>query len=221
MNQGEFVSRVSNQLRMISKDDYQSDRFILFTGLSIAKKFITQKIQRRSIDRDMSLYTEVTCIEFEPVDIFRCKYVEFKSCDNLSKSVKKLPELIYTRYGSSVKELYSIDRKNNFIESTLYQLRNDSLRQGHKDSNNRFYILDEHIYLPREIETLSGLILTPDVYEAELLSGCNNNCESAWQKPFIAPDSMLEDIISFTVQNIAQTKSIPETEKQNLNSNEK
>ena len=78
MNNREFVSRVSNQLRMITKDEYISDRFVLRTGESIARKFIAQKIQRRSIDRDMSLYKSVNCIEFEPVNKVSCEYVEFR-----------------------------------------------------------------------------------------------------------------------------------------------
>lgn len=218
MTQGEFVSRVSNQVRMISKDENISDRFVLYTGLSIATKFITQKLQNRSINRDASLYSEVKCIEFEPISVFSCDYVEFKSCDKLSKSVKKLPDLIFTRYGSSVKELYSIDRKYNFTESTLHQLRNDSKRQGYKDSNDKFYILDNHIYIPREIETLSGLILSTDLYDLDLISSCSTSCESAWETEFVAPDSMLEDIIGYTVQNILQTKNIQPDDRPNLSS---
>lgn len=225
MNKGEFVSRVSNQLRLITKDDYINDRFVLSVGETIAKKFITQKIQRRSIDRDMSLYREIKCIEFEPENVFKCNYVEFKSCDKLSKSKKSLKELdlIYTRYGSSIKELYSIDRNSTvFTESTLYQYRLDSEREGGEDTDDKFYILDNHIYIPRDIKTLSGLILAIDQYELDNLDcGCEENCESAWEKEFIAPDSMLEDIISYTVQNVLQTKQIPVDEKGDLNSNSK
>lgn len=224
MNNNEFVSRVSNQLRMISKDDYISDRFILSTGRTIAAKFITQKIQRRSIDRDMSLFKEIQCIEFEPVDVFKCKYVEFKSCKKLSKSVKSLEDLglVFTRYGSTIKELYSIDRLSTvFTESTLYQLRLDSERAGVLNVLNKFYILDNHIYVPREIEMLSGLILALDQYELDDMCDCTEDCESAWDKEFICPDSMLEDVIRYTVENISMTKQIPEDEKPDLNNNSK
>ncbi len=224
MNNAEFVSRVSNQLRLITKDDYINDRLVLSAGQSISKKFITQKIQRRSVDRDMSLYVEVKCIEFEPEDVFKCKYVEFKSCNKLSKSKKKISdlELVYTRYGSSIKELYSIDRESTvFLESTLYQLRNDSNRESSKESSNKFYILDGYVYVARSIQTLSALVLALDQYELDAVSGCSDNCESAWDKEFICPDSMLEDVVNYTTQNIAQTKQIPEDEKPDLNNNSK
>lgn len=219
MNNRELVSRISNQLRMITKDDYISDRFVLNTAKSIATKFITQKIQRRSIDRDMSLFREVKCIEFEPVDIFSCKFVEFQSCEKLSKSKVKFSNLIFTRYGSSIKELYSIDRKISFSESTLYQFRNNSERKGGLVDRNKFYILDDYIYITDSIEALSGLILTLDQYELDESCGCTDNCESAWEKEFVCPDSMLEDVITYSVQNLSMTKSIPVDEKPDLSNN--
>lgn len=223
MNNGEFVSRVSNQLRMISKDDYVSDRLILSTGQTIASKFITQKIQRRSIDRDASLYREIKCIEFEKENVFECQHIEFRSCNALSKSVKSLKDLglVFTRYGSSIKELFSIDRDSTvFTESTLYQYRLDSQREGDLN-DNKFYVLDNHIYVPREVWTLSGIVLALDQYELDELSGCEENCESAWDKRFICPDSMLEDVIGYTIQNMSQTKQIPEDEKPDLSNNTK
>lgn len=224
MNNREFVSRISAQLRMNTKDDYISDRFVLATGKTIALKFITQKAQRRSIDRDMSLYKEVKCIEFDPENVFECKYVEFKSCDKLAKSKKKISDLglVYTRYGSSIKELYSIDRMSTvFTESTLYQLRNNSEREGGDIIQNKFYILDEHIYVPRDIEVLSGIVLATDQYELDEMSECGEDCKSAWDYEFVVPDSMLEDVISYTIQNIIQTKQIQPDEKPDLNENSK
>lgn len=221
MNNGELVSRISNQLRMITKDDYISNRFVLSTAKSIASKFITQKIQRRSIDRDLSLYKEVKCIEFEDVNVFSCKYVEFKSCKKLSKSKVKFEDLVFTRYGSSIKELYTIDRSKNFTESTLYQLRNDSNRAGSELQSNKFYLLDGYIYVPDCVEALSGLVLNLDHYDLDEACGCTDNCESVWEKQFVCPDSMLEDVISYAIQNISMTKQIPEDEKPDLNNNSK
>lgn len=222
MKNREIVSRISNQIRMITKDDYVSDRLVLNVAKSIATKFMTQKIQRRAIDRDMSLFKEIKCIEFEPEDTFSCKFVEFRSCDKLSKSKAKFSDLIYTRYGSSIKELYSIDRKNSFYESTLYQFRNDSNRKGAENlPQNKFYVLDDHIYVPGEIDSLSGLVLATDHYELEESCGCTENCKSVWDYEFICPDSMLEDVIGMSLQNLGMTKNIPVDESPDLNNNKK
>ena len=60
-----------------------------------------------------------------------------------------------------------------------------------------------------------------DQFEVDNFCDCTENCESAWDKEFIAPDSIIEDIIAYTIQNISQTKQIPEDSKPNLNSNDK
>ena len=143
---------------------------------------------------------------------------------NLEAYKKTITELglVYTRYGSSIKELYSIDRQSTiFTESTLYQLRINSEREGNKVGKEKFYILDGYIYIPKEIRTLSGIVLAIDQYELDEVCGCSEGCESAWDKEFICPDSMLEDVIGYTIQNILQTKQIPEDEKPDLNNNSK
>jgi hypothetical protein len=220
MLRSEVVSRVSNQLRTLKKDEYLGRRFILKTAESIALKFITQAISRRSISRDSSLYTEVGCITFEPIDSFTCGVIEFKNCKELSKSTVKFEGLINTRYGSSIKELYSIDRENTFTQSTLYQYRNDSQRSSDYSDIDYYYIIDGYIYVPANIKTLSALILMQDQYDLAALSG-SAPCKSAFDFDFICPDSVLEDVISYTIQQISVTKSIPSDEKANLNENEK
>lgn len=222
MKNAEFVSRVSSQLKLLTKDDYHSDRLILSTGETIARKFITQKIARRSIDRDASLFKEIKCIEFVPENVFKCSHIEFRSCEALSKSKKSLKDigLIFTRYGSTIKQLHSIDRNSTtFTESTLYQLNIDSQRAGGEEFKNKFYIIDDHIYIPRKVKQLSALILATDQYELDELCDCEESCESAWEKDFICPDSMLDDVISYTLQHMAQSKQIPEDENPNLSNN--
>ena len=224
MTNREFVSRVANQLRMLSKDDYVSDRLILSTGISISKKLLTQQLNGRSLNRNSFVFKEITCIEFKDIDKFTCPYVEFKSCKHLSKSVKSIKDidLIYGRYGSSVKELYSIDNlSQSLTQSTLYQLRNDSKRQGYEQKANKFYVLDGHIYVPARVRTLSALILGMDQYEMDKVSNCSEGCKSAWEYDFIASDNVLDDVISYTVQQLSLTKQIPEDESANLSNSAK
>jgi hypothetical protein len=224
MTYGELVSRISNQLRMLSKDAYISDRYILNVAMPIATKFITQKITRRSVDRDMSLYKDIGCIKFKKDNIAKCGYPEFKNCNKLSKSIKSLKDigLIFTRYGSTIKELHSIDRDSSvFTESTLYQYRLDSQRQGGETINDKFYILNDHIYIPSKIKVLSGLVLAMDQYELEKMSDCTENCDSFWDFDFPCPDSILADVIQYSVEQIMISKQIPKNESGNLNENEK
>lgn len=221
MTNGEIVSRISNQLRMITKDDYINDRFVLHTALSISEKFLAQKIKDRSLYKDTSIYKQVECIEFEKVNSFSCGFVEFRNCKTLYKSKKKTTDLglIFTRYGSSIKELYSIDQTSTVLtESSLYQYRLDSKRQN-SGEGKYFYILNDYIYITIQAEVLSGMFLSLDQYGLDEFCDCSDDCESVWDKEFVSPSSQLEDVINYTIQNIIQTKQIQPDENPNLNEN--
>jgi len=220
LKNSEVVARISTQLRMLNKDDYTSKRFIIKTAENIALKFITQTITRRSLDRQSSMYREIECIDFEPIDTTLCNVPDFRDCRELSISVKKFPNLIFTRYGSSIKELYSIDRSHIFTSSTLSEFRNSQQRRNDFEKEDFFYIINDHIYVPARIKKLSALILMQDQYELDIIAGLDI-CEGYFDKLFIAPDSLLEDIIAFSIQQISTIKSIPEDEKDNLSSNDK
>jgi len=130
--------------------------------------------------------------------------------------------LYIEKYGSSIKELYSIDRTSTALtESTLYQLRINSEREGAENAQDNFYILDNYIYVPKKVKSLSGLVLAIDQFELDNIDCECDDCESAWDKRFIAPDGQIEDIIEYTTQKLLQTKGIPSDEKPNLNENEK
>ena len=221
MIQSEFTSRVSTQLKMISKDDYYNDRLILSTGQSISKKFISQKLRNKGLGRGDYLFTEVPCIEFEKVDVYSCPYIEFRSCRAISKSKCRLESVLHTKQGFAIKALYSIDRfSKTYTQDTLHNHRINSQRYGYEPFD-KFFILDNYIYVLGDVKILSGLMLSLDIYDLESSFKCSDNCESAWDKEFVCPDDVLEDVIQYTVQNMLQTKQIPEDENPNLNSNER
>ena len=65
----EAVSRVKNQLRLISKDANLPSRFILFVLQNIAESYLSKKARDRSLYRYSDLYKEVPCVEMENIDI--------------------------------------------------------------------------------------------------------------------------------------------------------
>lgn len=217
----EIVSRLKNQLKLINKDDEISDRFILKSLENVAAMLLSQKLSERSLFRDASLFKEISCVEFKKIDTYSCDIVDFKSCELLYKSEHKIPKLLYTRYGGSIKEIYSIDRKTVLKPSTLADSRRDSIRSG-KITENKFFIIDDYIYIPNN-SLLRGVIygIFPDQYDAFKLSSCDDSCESAWDKPFIITSNLLEATINQALQILYINKQIPEDEKANLNSNEK
>lgn len=218
MKNKEVVSRIKNQLNLLTKDQQVNDRFILFTAQNIATTFISQKLKEMSLFREFNLYKEVPCIDMEKVDTKLCGIFEFSNCSTLIKSKKKIPNLIYSRLGSSIKEVTSIDSDFKFYPSTISDYRNNSKRKGFKKGNH-FYIKDDYLYIPDvSLKKINILILSLDHYELDQVSECCDNCQSAWDYDFITPSKLLEPIIESTVNQLIITKQIPKDENPNLSS---
>lgn len=214
----EIVSRVKNQLKFLTKDDNINDRFILYTARNIATTYISQRLKDMSLYREYNLFEYIECVELEKVRPYYCNIFEFKSCEKLVKSKKKIPNLIYSRLGSSLKEVSSVDNKYTFKQSTLSQYRRNIKRKGFVKGEN-FYILDDYLYIPDvNVKKVNLLVLALDLYDLNQLSSCNEDCMSAWDYKFVCPDKLLEQVIRDTVQQLTITKQIREDENPNLNS---
>ena len=223
MTNNDFVSVIINDLNSINKDDRISRRYILSVGNSFATTLIEQRLSQRKLFRDMSLYKTLRCFELEQIDSIKCDIVEFKKCGILMKSKKKLPKLFYSRYGNSIQSVTSIDEGYEFSKITPRQYRlNKNRRYADKFKDNHFYyVKDGYLYIPDVyIEAVDIMLMPKDTYEMEKLSGCNDNkCLSVWDMEFIAPDSILNNVISLTYQTVAGRKRIVEDENPNLDSN--
>lgn len=218
MNNSNLVSRIQSLLKGTSKDGRIPRRLILKTAESKAKFLISQKLNDRSLYREQNLYQTVSCIELIDQDIIKCPIIEFKSCRNLKRSKLKLPELIHSKYGSSLKEVTSIDGQYSFEPITPAQYRLNKKRTF-KTKTDYFYIQDGYLYLPdSEVEMVEIVILTTDLYELEQCSSCSKNkCKSAWDFEFICPDKLLEVVIQETVKELSLNKQIREDGNPNLN----
>lgn len=221
MTNKEFVARVKGQLNMLNKDSDINGRFILHTGQSIATSYLSMRLRDRSLYRQDNLFKPITCVEFERVDTFTCGIVEFRSCKTLMRSKKRVPKLIYSRYGASIRDVTSIDNIFQFKQSTLSQYRIDSARQGFSDYEY-YYIKDGYIYIPdSDIEVGEIDVISIDQYELSQISGCDDDCSSAWEHEFIITSDLLNQVIRETVQEVYMKLQIPIDENPNLNSNEK
>lgn len=218
MNNSNLVSRIQSLLKGTSKDGRISRRLILKTAESKAKFLISQKLNDRSLYREQNLYQTISCIELIDQDIIRCPIIEFKSCRSLRRSKLKLPELIHSKYGSSLKEVTSIDGQYSFEPITPAQYRLNKKRTL-KTKTDYFYVQDGYLYLPdSEVEMVDIIVLTTDLYELEQCSSCSENkCKSAWDFEFICPDKLLEVVIQETIKELSLNKQIREDVNPNLN----
>lgn len=216
----EITSRVINIVKALSKDNRLSRRYVLKTLQNKAKFYISQKLADKSLFRESNIYTPLNCVEMKKIDIYKCDIIEFRSCKKLMRSVKKLPELIYSKYGSSILEVTSIDGEYRFTAVTPNQYRLNKQRNSNINQDY-FYIKDGYLYLPdSEVMSVSLQLITLDLYELEQCSQCSNNkCKSAWDFEFIVPDKLLEVVISETIKEISLNRQVQEDQNPNLQDN--
>lgn len=224
MTNSEIVSRVRNGLNSISKDDRISRRYILHVAKQKATFLISQKLGDRSLFREDNLYKTVDCFEMEPVDVVRCEILEFRRCKSIMKSKCKLPKLIYSRYGNSLKEVITADGEKEFKPITPSQYRRDNNRLE-KPEYIYYYVKDDYLYLlDTEIELVSLYLISMNLDYLEEGCGCKENseeCKSLWDYEFNVPDKLEEAIVGETIKEVAMTKQIPRDENPNSNNNEK
>lgn len=208
MTNKEAVSRVLNSLRLLTKDSHISRRFVLRTLRGISKSLIAQKILDRSLQYDYNLYTLLKCFEFERVDKVDCNIISFRRCDILMKSKKKLPELVHSRVGASVKSVTSVDGNYNFtlLDAGQYQ-RNKSRKYKIEDEVYVYIASDGHLYIPDiEILAVDVLLISVKTDEVEACSSCKeDDCKSSWDATFICPDRLEETVFRDSIQIVAAT----------------
>ena len=218
----EFTSRVINGLNSLSKDDRISRRYILHVGKQKSTFYISQKLNDRSLFREDNIYTTLDCFELEKIEAVKCDIIEFRKCKSVMKSKNKLPKLIYSRYGNTLKEVTTIDEEKEFKSTTPSQYRRDKNRVSGTDYIN-YYVKDGYLYLlDTEIQLVNLYLLTVELDELDNASSCSTpGCKTLWDYEFIVPDKLEELIISETVKEVSMKKQVALDENPNLNNNEK
>jgi hypothetical protein len=218
MNNLEITSRILNALKSLTKDGRVSRRYVLKVAQEKARFLISQKLGENSLYREANLYKSLDCFSMEKIDTFKCPIIEFRSSHSVMRSKSKLPELIYSKYGASVKEATSIDGSFLMKPTTPYQYRLNRSRKT--DSKERyFYVQDGYLYLPdSEVAMIQVSLITLDLYEMEKCSDCSSGeCKSAWDYEFICSDKLLEAVIQETLKEVATTKQVQSDQNPNLN----
>ena len=180
---------------------------------------MSQKFRDKSLFRESNIFISVDCFEMEYIDKYKCDIVEFKSCSTVMKSKKELPELVYSRFGSSLKEVTNIDYSLDFRPTTPFKFRRDKRREGYGE-DMFWYIKDNFLYLPEsDIKRVSLLLYTPNTYEAEKVSGCKNECLNPWDFEFTCSSKVLEVVIQETIKEVSIRLQVPKDENPNMDEN--
>lgn len=207
MTKLEAVSKVQTLLKGITKDTRIPKRAILAELLTVTTQFISQRLGERSINNETNLYTSFNCIEFEKIEVVKCPIIEFRRCNILMRSVKPLPELLFSRLGSSLKNVTTIDLMNQVIVGDINQYRRNKKRKYVIDDEVFVFLgNDNHLYIPDfEIYGLSAEGITLNTEDVLDCSNKDSVCKSAWDSKFICPNKLEDYVFRQTAQTIAAT----------------
>lgn len=199
-----IVERVLTTLRQSSKDRGMSKRYVLHILEEKMKFLIAQKLRERSLYRTENLYTTIDCFEFEEVDTVKCEVIEFRLCKSIMKSKHKVPELIYSKYGDSVKMLSSLDYGTQIAKTNLSEYLRNKGRKGYQNKP-LFYVKDDgYVYVVNsKIEVATLQVLTTDTKTATE-SSCEqaDKCKPALEYTFTGTDKLSEVVVQQTLQEI-------------------
>lgn len=217
MTNREIVDKIFNALKYNNKDEAISRRFILKVLRNTAKWLLSQKLLDRTLFKELNLYSDITCFEFEKMDVVKCPIIEFRRCKTLMKSKKPLPELIFSRFGASIKNIVSIDGENEFIFVSLEQYRRNKKRNVKRNDYYIYLGTDNHLYIPdHETLTVDLTVLTIKTDEVEDCSSCKDNeCRSGWDYGFIISDKLVDPLYKDALQTLGLTKQILEDQNPN------
>ena len=225
----EFVSRIMNDFKVVSKDGELNRRHVLSIGKEKSAFLIAQKWDELKMSQDESLITHINCLEFESIDLKICDIFEFRLCRKLMKSVKQIPELIYGKSGPAILYATTVDGEIDFQYINPREFNAVSKRKYVIRDTNFFYVKDGYVYLPNSgIELLDISVISLDKKGAEDCSSCDTKatdsepCTSIWEYDFICPDRLYDMVASQTLQELGSIwAGSSKDEKPNLNSNEK
>lgn len=227
MTNGEFVSSILNDLKLLVKDTWISKRHVLHVGKSKAKMLLAQRVDEFKLRRAFDLVSTIPCLEMEEVDRITCDIIDIRNCNTLYKSVKKIPETIYGRTANAIFSVSSVDDSILFQLSTPENINNrKSLKYKRTNKQEFFYFIENgYMYITTDVEVVKIRLIALNEEEVDDCN-CSKNkdreCLSMWDMKFPITDLLLDSVRMQTLQELTSTyMQINKDENPNMDENQK
>jgi hypothetical protein len=199
----DFADRALSTLKMDSKDRFVSRRLILKIARDKMVFLLTQKLRDMSLYREENVYTDIPCIEMKEINKVSCPIVEFKTCSKLMRSKKKLPELMFSRFGDSIRMVSNIDNSIKIDRTNPLDYIRNKKRKGYREKPY-YYTRDGYLYIvDSSVEVVNVQLITIDKKGAALAS-CEkcDECISVLDYEFIGSDKLKEVVYQETIKEL-------------------
>lgn len=222
LTNGEFVSRIVNDLNAINKDAHVSKRWILHIGRTKVESYVAQRWDDGSLLSDKNLITDLKCVHMEPVSSISCCYFYLPRCEIMMRSKEKLPGLMFSGLGPAILSVSNIDSTFFYKYADIKYIRNQSKRK-YGDKQKFYLVSDGYLYIVNDyIKAVNVSLFTTKKREAEQLSDiCDNSneCKSEWGFPFVCPMKLIEYIVAETLKEVISKIQIPTDENPDMDLN--
>lgn len=225
MTYNEVISRVQNTLNAVNKDMYIPKRYILAVLKSKAEFLVSQKFNDKSLFREMNIFSWVNCVEMKEMDTYMCGLVELEDCGTVMVTKVKLPELIWSRYGSSILMVTNITNSKKYQLISPLEFMNIKNRSNFEKFKGKYAIIypDNRIIIPDStVKRINVLLYTLDesIINMGYCEECDN-CNNYYDAEFNLPNKIGEVVIQEAIKEISLRMQIQKDELPSGNSNEK
>lgn len=225
MTYNEVISRVQNTLNAVNKDMYIPKRYILAVLKSKAEFLVSQKFNDKSLFREMNIFSWVNCVEMKEMDTYMCGLVELEDCGTVMVTKVKLPELIWSRYGSSILMVTNITNSKKYQLISPLEFMNIKNRSNFEKFKGKYAIIypDNRIIIADStVKKINVLLYTLDesIINMGYCEECDN-CNNYYDAEFNLPNKIGEAVIQEAIKEISLRMQIPKDELPSGNSNEK
>lgn len=218
----EVASRVQNTLNALSKDTFIPKRYILHVFKTKAEFLMAQKFYDKSLFRETNLFKWIDCVQMDEVSPNKCG-VELQACSRVMKSRKKLPKLIWSRYGASAVSVVNIDGSKEYEIISHSYYNTIRKKRGFDKFKGNYAIIypDNHLYIPdSSVKKVNILVYSLDE-KIQDVSDCEDTCtcESYWNTEVEISDKLIEPIFQETLREISMRMNIPYDANENNDPN--
>jgi len=224
----EIISDVRNSVRAVAPDLWILAKYIHMKLKGIAALFIKREADDKRLFRYTELWVTIPCLRLEEWELIDCCDVNIPSCKKVMKSKEKLPEVYSTRFGYLI-NISSVDYDRDYLQTTPQQYKYTRSREFQDKSKRYFWIENGFIIIPdsmverirvRGMFTDKGKALALDCDKC--CDNCDEGCIGVLDSEFVAPEHLLQDIKSGTINEILKSyRAVQTDEMTNMNENEK
>jgi len=229
----EIVSQIQNTLRTLNKDQYIPRRYILSVFKSKAEFLMAQKFYDKSLFRETNLYKWLECVDMVEMDKTLCNKMEIPTCEIAVKSRKKLPKVLWTRYGSTVLLVTNIDHSKEYQVVSLAYYNILKRKSNFKKFKGKYAIIypDNTLVIPDStVKKVNVLLYSLDEKFADSsdcekssnssskVSGEKTSCASYWDNVIDLSDKVGDLAIQETLKTISLRMQMRVDENPNLDS---